>query len=238
MTYKCDEPHFLKDVEDHKATVIRNEGVYRHIRFAQPNTSDMQFDLITWPGHLCYTGDMGTYVFSRTTDMFDFFRMNERDYNHNPNGLSINPRYWSEKLLAADKCDGFMEYSSELFVQRITEYLDECEASDELREAVKEEVLYYADASEFEARQAAEGFDHDGFGFQDVWEMNFQKYNNRFTWCCYALAWGIRKYDELMVAETKAMLEMFDEATPEEIRAGTNSDRKISPMSLRDGGTA
>lgn len=62
---------FLRDIQEHELTVIRDDGVYRHLRFQKPGTSVMYFDLITWPGHLCFTGDMGSYLFSRVRDMCD-----------------------------------------------------------------------------------------------------------------------------------------------------------------------
>lgn len=68
------EETFLADVAAHQIHVLRDDGVHRHIRFKRPGTYCMQFDLITWPGYLCYTGDMGTYVFNRLEDMFEFFR--------------------------------------------------------------------------------------------------------------------------------------------------------------------
>lgn len=83
---------FMRDVATHEMTVFRDDGLYRHIRFRRPNTMRTHFDLITYPGYLCYSGDMGTYVFSRLDDMFEFFRT-DRD---------INPGYWSEKLQAVD----------------------------------------------------------------------------------------------------------------------------------------
>src|SRR5690348_13144744 len=99
------EQWFLKDVSTHEMIVIRDDGANRHIRFKRPGTSCMYFDLITWPGYLCYTGDMGTYVFSRLEDMFEFFRT-DRDYNKRKGReLSINPKYWGEKLQAVDSAD-------------------------------------------------------------------------------------------------------------------------------------
>lgn len=44
---------FLHDVRNHQMTILRDEGVNRHIRFMKPGSSDMQFDLITWSGYLC-----------------------------------------------------------------------------------------------------------------------------------------------------------------------------------------
>src|ERR1051326_8204576 len=77
MTKAVDRPserEFLRNVKAHEMTVLRDEGVDRHLRFKAPNTSNQYFDLITWRGSLCFTGDMGTFVFSRIPDMFEFFR--------------------------------------------------------------------------------------------------------------------------------------------------------------------
>ena len=70
----CTEQIFLRDISMHQMSVLRDDGVNRHIRFKTPGTNSMYFDIITWPGFLCYTGDMGTYVFRRLEDMFQFFR--------------------------------------------------------------------------------------------------------------------------------------------------------------------
>lgn len=90
MSATCTEERFLRDVAKHEMTVIRDDGVHRHIRFKQPDSGMMFFDLITWPGFLCYCGDMGTYVFQRTQDMFGFFRKNGRLDG-------IDRRYWPKR---------------------------------------------------------------------------------------------------------------------------------------------
>jgi len=198
------EQAFLADVKHHKLSIIRNDGMYRHIRFREGNSAIMGFDLITWPGHLCYTGDMGTFVFSRVEDMFCFFRTDQSDFNFNKSGgLSINPRYWSEKCLAADR-DGIKEYSAEKFQKIITDILDEVEASDELREAVQSEVLDAADEGEHRAMDAAMSFQHHDLSFDDFWEHDLKEYTHGYIWCCYALAWGIAQYDKAIAsAEVK-----------------------------------
>lgn len=92
---------FLKTVEGHQMTSLQECGLHRHFRFRNPQKSAYWFDLITWPGFLCVTGDCGSYVFSRVEDMFAFFREEQ-----NPEGeLQINPDYWSEKL-EAQNCNG------------------------------------------------------------------------------------------------------------------------------------
>ena len=191
---KPTEESFLKEVSKHQMHVLEDDGVYRHLRFRQPGTFCMSFDIVTYPDHLVYSGDMGCYVFSRLRDMFDFFRV--RPSGDEPGRLHINLGYWAEKLEATDKPDGHHEYSADLFRQHVNEVLDDIEADQELRDEVEEYVLAYADDGEVRARDALDQFEHNGKRiFTDTWEWHLQEYTYRFTWCCYALAWSIQQYD-------------------------------------------
>jgi hypothetical protein len=191
--HECTEEIFRRDTKDHQMTVLRDDGIYRHIRFGKPGTGFMHFELVTWPGHLAYSGDMGCYVFTRLRDMFEFFRT-ERDE------FRINPQYWGEKCCASQS-DGVTEYSAAVFREAIQYWLDEADASEEIRQAVADEVLIHADDGEYAAMRAALDFEHDGFDFQDFWETNLRAYTFRFVWCCYALAWAIREYDRSKVTQ-------------------------------------
>jgi hypothetical protein len=123
MTYVCSEKRFLDDVENHKIRIIRDDGNDRHIRFRKPNTVCYGFDLITWFGHLCISGDCGTFVFRRIEDMFTFFRMSENYHKLYPDRkLHINPQYWHEKVLAEDKNGGVEQYSQEALTDAIKDY--------------------------------------------------------------------------------------------------------------------
>lgn len=177
---------FPKDIAEHELRVIRNDGVDRHLTFRKPGTYCMGFDIITWPGHLCYTGDMGTFVFSRVEDMLAFFRTDD--------GRGINPSYWSEKVLAADRA-GVQEFSPEMFREAVLRRLDEAEASPEVRRVVEYEVLDAAMDGEHAAMDAAIRFERDGFRFEDFWEVRCRDYTYRFIWCCHALVWGIARFD-------------------------------------------
>lgn len=122
-----DEARFLKDIAEHEMQVIMDNGVHRHIRFKKPGTMCMYFDLITYPGGLLYTGDMGTYVFVRLQDMFEFFRTSPQDSWVKEMGLTLytNHSYWSEKLVATD-CSGRRggkaeEFCEEKFKQVVIE---------------------------------------------------------------------------------------------------------------------
>jgi hypothetical protein len=191
------EASFLRDVAGHEMTVRLDSGLYRSIRFQRPGTWNMAFDIATWPGFLCFSGDMGCYVFSRVPDMLEFFR-------GKPEGpLRIDLGYWAEKVQAQDRCCGVEEYSPEKFRERVDWWLtsggDEGPPQD-LRDAVADEVLSRADDGEHEAMRAAMEFEHEGFRFEDFWEARVRDYTHRFVWCCYALAWAVRKYDAETVA--------------------------------------
>jgi len=211
---------FLKEVDSHQMEVIRDDDVYRHVRFKRPDTICMHFDLITWPGYLCYTGDMGTYVFTRLRDMFEFFR---RSHKHEM--FRIDLRYWAEKVEAGDRCDGVKKFSFAKFQAEIRQWVDRREedsrpdeedgedvarhaaAFAELRREVEDEVLG-CDDNEVRAYDAAYEFQHRGeawqayfgekasFEFSDFWEVDVQEWTHRFVWCCFALAWGIKQYDD------------------------------------------
>lgn len=213
MSAVCPEEQFLRDVADHKMVVLRDDGVNRHIRFRRPDTSCYYFDLITWPGCLCYTGDMGTYVFQRTTDMFEFFRT-DRAHRRDPSKLPINLSYWTEKLIAVDGNRGgdkVKAFDDDKFTRVVNEYrvqwmrdakdfgtLDK-EGRRELWEAVDGEVFGALEDGGDRAQYAAYDFQHvDGdhhWQFEDLFERDFTEYTHSIVWCCYALAWGIEKYD-------------------------------------------
>ena len=193
----CTEKIFLKDVAEHQMIILRHEGLYRHIRFKRPNTINMSFDLITWPGHLCYTGDMGTYVFCRLEDMFQFFRSSHPCQPEEDTQLSINPSYWAEKLAAVDRADGLREYSSDKFRDYFVEWMNENEASTELQEEIEDNILAYAEDGPEEAIKAAMEFEYeDEHLFTDFQEISVETYTFRYLWCCYAMVWGINKYDK------------------------------------------
>lgn len=190
---------FPQDVATHEMQVIRDDGVNRHIRFKRPGTSCYYFDLITWPGHLCYTGDMGTFVFQRLHDMFEFFRT---DRKYGPNF-----GYWAEKLIAIDK-GGVVEFDEVRFTQKVNEYRvgwmrrmkEEGHNKEERRdlwEKVEDEVLGRAQDGEHAANSAVWEFRDGEFEFTDFFDGgSCMRYNFHFIWCCHAIAWGIKQYDD------------------------------------------
>jgi hypothetical protein len=198
------QDEFLKDVSKHAMEVLRDDGVYRHLIFRQPENSWLhRVEIVTWPGVLCIRGDMGSYVFSRTLDMFEFFR-----YPKDDGKLYINDGYWSEKLVASDcygrRGDGVMRFNPDVFRDEVKRrYVEHVRANmrempDErqsLRRALEDEVLACADDGEHAALQAAGSFEHDGFMLTDFWEVEVRTYSVQFIWSLYAIVWAIQQFD-------------------------------------------
>lgn len=143
MNDQCTEDRFLRDVSEHEMTIVRDDGVSRHIRFKKPRTNCYFFDLITWPGHLCVSGDCGTYVFSRLDDMFEFFRVDRTHSVCKDRQLYINKQYWAEKVVSECRHGGIKEYSEDKFRAQIKDYFDQ-----HFQDEIEEEVALRADATD------------------------------------------------------------------------------------------
>lgn len=195
------EQRFAREIADHTMSVLHDDGLYRHLRFKRPDTLAYYFDIVTWPGYLAYTGDMGAYVFSRTTDMLTFFESESG---------RINPHYWSEKLQGEGRDLG-REYSHHALRARVLAWADELEELDAfydetpaypslVREALEREVLHGWTHDEHEGRERLELLE-DLTGVRETWEWDLRDYELRFLWCCHALVWGIAQYRQATATE-------------------------------------
>lgn len=101
--YDAERARALKAFCNHELTIEHDDGVFRSLFCGQPSTSNYHFRIVTWPGHLAISGDIGTFVWSRTRDMFEFFATAD-DWAGMP--LKINAGYWAEKLQASDTHGG------------------------------------------------------------------------------------------------------------------------------------
>ena len=219
------EADFLRDVGSHEMHLLRDDGFNRHIRFQKPDTRNQQFDLITWQGHLCYTGDMGTYVFARLEDMFEFFRTDREYAARKGKTLGVNLGYWAEKLLATDSngphSNGAIEFDQDQFKREVLAYLvqwmrehrEETDAAwrrDLWREVI-DSVIETDDGEVgklFALQHFNFNFPHDGpcFEFDSDWlmETDFKAYTWHYQWACHAIAWGVMRYDVSIHAPTGA----------------------------------
>ena len=194
MDNKKQPESFLTDVAGHAMAVMQDNGVYRHLRFRKPASSNMWFDLVTWPGNLAIRGDMGTWVFSRVEDMFTFFRSRDRQ-------LRINESYWCEKIESESRFGGpSRKFAPDLFKANVLSALDGYDLGgyekEEIVAVLQEEVFALED--EPSARAALADFEYNKFSFQDTWEINGQGYAYHFIWCLYAIVWGIQQYEAVL----------------------------------------
>lgn len=195
---------FLADVASHELAVSIDSGVHRHLTFKRPNGSTYYFHIATWPGYLAISGDMGSFVFARLHDMFEFFRT-DRD---------INPGYWAEKLMAHDRHGGHMSFSEDLYRDAIKRDFEQWSfESDEDRERAWKEIEHDWDgllgAMPSTAHEAiSRAMDYycpvSKNRFTDFWDNRVEDYSYRFIWCCYAIQWAIRQYGERKAAQPVA----------------------------------
>lgn len=199
--------YFERDTANHKMTVLKDDGLYRHLRFKKEGSSSYWFDIITWPGCLTINGDMGTYTFARIEDMFGFFRTDKGE---------INPGYWSEKLLVGSgsgrdmaeqfNADRFERETKKIIVEWMRENRNRIshEQRRELWTAFQYDVL---DEENGRMLEAAYGFEFsfdvkgyrnetDEFQFQDLWEYNFNEWTTHYLWNLHAIVWAIKQYDQ------------------------------------------
>jgi hypothetical protein len=184
---------FEQEIAAHELKVIRDDGLYRHLRFRRPDTGMYGFDLLTWPGHLCITGDASdALVFARTEDMFTFFR--SPDYR-------INPKYWAEKLQIPGRSRAVETYAEDLYVTKVREWISEHAEEMEPDEAIEfrreaggdllgDEVVGYEET----AREALDRFIHKGLRVHETWEWNLKEWDYHYLWSCHAIVWGIAQY--------------------------------------------
>lgn len=210
--HTCTQASFKKDVKTHKMIIEQDNDVHRSILFKTEGTNSYYFRIVTYPGGLMITGDMGTYVFERVHDMFDFFIIDKRDFNYKK-GLAINDHYWAEKVQAVDKHSSIMAFSNEIFAKAIIRMLEDqiedapVKYKKLIKKHVKEEISSVS--SEEEAYHVTDclswspwddGFDDAEYAFEfdnsDFFEYDTKDFTFAYIWNLYAIVWGIQKYNK------------------------------------------
>ncbi|PAM73187.1 hypothetical protein CEK00_04890 [Stenotrophomonas maltophilia] len=213
-------PRFLADTATHALRILVDDGVHRHLQFRRPGTYSYGFDIVTWPGHLAISGDMGTAVFNRLHDMFEFFRAKPAEHEK-AGGLFVNDGYWAEKCVANDgekkefSADLFRALVTRLFKEYVEERADPEDPADpddstpewvaRLWQELEREVL--SDSEDHDALSNAinamsdfepDDPDYSDFRITDAWEYasSLQQYTFHFLWRLYAIARAVRAYDD------------------------------------------
>lgn len=208
----CTFEQFQKDTADHKLNVLLDNGLHRHLLIKEQGNIEYYYEITTWPGYLCISGDMGCFVFQRTEDMFTFFRKQPGQ---------INPGYWQEKVQAGAGFEGAMSITSEpdfeSYDKRMMEYLDDfidgldpdvdedAEKIEQATEAV-EDFKRFREDSEWDIVARINNWDASdagGMELEDFWEgqSSLQKFRFHYIWCCYAIVHAIALYDAVNSGE-------------------------------------
>jgi hypothetical protein len=207
------EARFASESEGAVMTVLKDEGVYRHLFFDFPKASWRRCEILTWPGMLVIRGDLGCWSFTRVEDMFDFFRPR-------PNDTRVNPDYWAEKLVpgSGSEVKEYDEDRARTYVrQAVTEAVQkhghiEAEAAEEWLFSEFSEAEFDTEAALmrtlgwFEGRVDADRpvggslqeFTASEFRFP-VRNWDLYRWNPWYMLTCVALPWAIEQYDAALV---------------------------------------
>ncbi|MDE2102420.1 MAG: hypothetical protein KGL39_34560 [Patescibacteria group bacterium] len=187
-TIKLVNESIARNMAKHVVTVRRIDGLYRHYRCQNPMTWNFGFDIVTWPGYLCFAGDLGEYVFQRVPDMIDFMgkvcRSNPIDY-----------RYAAEKCRAS-RWD-LKEFSEQRFRSVLRERLREGRYCDVFTYGGKERIDVKEKlreiASEFEEHNKDPSVAVRAMYESDLWDgtdlPNCQTWTFQFVLCIHAIRW-------------------------------------------------
>ena len=195
---------FAANTREHVLTLLHDDGEYRHVRFARPDSGLYRVDVVTWPYHLAVSGDLHGFVFRRLSDMFEFFRSTHAGH--------IDPGYWAEKVVdGRERC---RSWSEDLFTAQVTEDLAAAEKNwPGLTEAWKEKTdgwLADWDVSyEYGARSAVDNFEFEHpdstwsnrrvWHFEDTDQWQLTDWDWHYLRSCHAVRATIAAYDATRV---------------------------------------
>ncbi len=170
----------VRDLAEHVITEVRRDGLHGHWRCGKPETSNLSFSIITWPGFLCYTGDMGHYLFRRTENMIGFMQSASMSYS-----------YAAEKCIAHD--GRLREWRHELFEEELEDYLrdlrESCVSEKRLAEVVEKQDQIRREYSIYEAEHDASKAMYES-GLYDGSDMpNCKAFTFHFLWGLHAIKW-------------------------------------------------
>jgi hypothetical protein len=176
----------------HSIEVLFSQGLYRHYRCRNNGSWNDGFEIVTWPRSLCYTGDMGEYLFQRTKDMIAFMRG------------SIGSHSYVAEMCAAHGTRNTGSAVKEFRKEELEELLDEViqDAVDaevspseivEMKERIQEirDSLGDDKCPEDAYRAISDSGIWDGCDFPDCETFTF-----RFLWCLRAIEWFLKTLDE------------------------------------------
>lgn len=184
---------FDNAVKNHVMTIELDQDIHRSILFKIPNDSELYFRINTWAGHLSISGDVGTYVFSRLDDMFEFFR-----------DKPVNLNYWSEKLEAPNhRSDDVKEWNENDFLKALRSDLEGNHTENDINEILDD----FIDVSSHEHEAWKAACDHEAISDEFGMDSSFKRFTARYIWICCAIVWAISEYDKAALSKTLEILE-------------------------------
>ncbi|CAN2532580.1 hypothetical+protein [Methylocapsa aurea] len=181
---------FLSSYKDAKIELLHDVGMYRHVRISGAHY--YRFELMTWPGSLSVNCEGDEFLFTRTTDMFDFFRRGAGAKCDAPNFA-----YWAEKLSdpRSRKVRAFDYSAFERDVESVLSTMADASRVEEIRDDLQSETCESDENScrEFLSRHA-ELLDLSIDGRWEDWTY-------RYAYACFAILHGIREYDRVKTSQ-------------------------------------
>lgn len=190
---------FKEFTANHRLEVVRDDGLYRHLRMSAPGTGIWHWEITTWPGHLAVTGDIADgHVFARLDDMFEFFRVPASKADYFSDGApSIDFGYWHQKLVAQPKYGPAKRFDSSVFEACVRQRLNEVRANEDLDDEEHQRLVTEAEVfgeNEFEAYQWL-AKESNG-PLEDMLEHDFSSFDPHFLYACWAIVATIEAYDQ------------------------------------------
>ena len=184
---------------DHVVTQNVNQGLYRHWRCQKPGAGMYHFNVITEPGRLIVTGDIGTLILCREQDMLPWARRAMDDpYYMAGKCQAPEPYAWS-----SDVCRDWLERERRDVLHDLA--IDEEAARKEGEELTAKERKKYTDLLDKIAKLAeeVEGGEHaftqavHDSGLVDGCDWpRLETFTPNFLWCREALRWFLERTKE------------------------------------------
>ncbi|MFJ9378880.1 hypothetical protein [Streptomyces sp. NPDC101455] len=191
------EARFASEAEGARMTVLRDEGMYRHLHFDFPRASWKWCEVLTWPGSLILNGGLGSWLFLATgEDLIEMLRPSASSQR-------VDPLYWEGKL--APGSGTARTYSPD----RATAYIRETAcglASDfpGLAQDVDTDILDGRPATDLStegglraalaAFEELHGCTYEGLHFP-VQSWDLERFDVWFLLSCVVLPWAVEQYD-------------------------------------------
>lgn len=169
--------------KDHEITCLLNQGVYRHYECRnRSGTSNYAFHVVTFPGRLIVSGDIGDLMLCRVHDMFQWA----------PRAIE-SIAYFAEKVVGGDTKEYCHEVTQEVISEAWKEIDERRDQEDGDPEDNYEYDLLISDITNPHTTltEMHDSQFWDGCDFPDTenWKPNF-------LWCREALRWFFANHEK------------------------------------------